>query len=286
MNYKYNFSRCTRDKRPIRTEQQTKVVIFTFSVEKNCLRESQPVFSENFSSVVGHRGGSSVAVSQGGGGGLDVVALGDDGGGLGPPHDGLSLHGNGHGDVVGSINMDGSGNLDDLLGVEGGVIGSVEWLVDVDWVLNLVDLLLHGHDGSIDSLGSLQDGWHSDGKMRSGGLQDPSGVPGDVAGLAEVDLLGHDGSWLVDGGHSLALGGGGVGSRGGGLGVGHGVVGNNGAGRVVLGSVGWHCSRPCSVDCSGHCSNHQLGGGGVGTSQDESKGHKRSHDARYLLLSC
>ena len=35
-----------------------------------------------------------------------------------------------------------TGNLDDLLGVEGGVIGSVVWLVDEDRVLHLVDLLL------------------------------------------------------------------------------------------------------------------------------------------------
>jgi len=170
-----------------------------------------------------------------------------------------------------------TGNLDDLLGVEGGVIGSVEWLVDEDGVLDLVDLLLHGHNGSVDSLASPQDSWHGDGKVRSGGLQDPGGVPGDVAGLAEVDLLGHDGSGLVDGGDPLSLVGGGVGSRSGGLSVGHWVVSNNGASRVMFGSVGW--------DGSGDCS-YQLCWGSIGTSQDKSKGHKRSHDARYLLLSC
>ena len=40
------------------------------------------------------------------GGGLDMVGVGHHGGGHGLPHDGLSLHGNGVGDVVGSVNMD------------------------------------------------------------------------------------------------------------------------------------------------------------------------------------
>ena len=42
----------------------------------------------------------------GSGGGLDMVGVGHHGLGHGLPHDGLSLHGNWVGDVVGSINMD------------------------------------------------------------------------------------------------------------------------------------------------------------------------------------
>ena len=41
-----------------------------------------------------------------GSGGLDMVGVGHHGLGHGLPHDGLSLHGNWVGDVVGSINMD------------------------------------------------------------------------------------------------------------------------------------------------------------------------------------
>ena len=82
---------------------------FTSSAEKKCLRKSQPVFSEMFSSVVGDSWGGSVSVTQGSGGGLlDVVALGHHGGGDGLLHNGLSLDSNGHGDIVGGVNMDGS----------------------------------------------------------------------------------------------------------------------------------------------------------------------------------
>ena len=72
--------------------------------------ESQPVFKFDNSSVVdswSSSGVASVANSSGGsGGGLDMVRVGHHGGSNGLPHDGLSLHGNGDGDVVGSINMD------------------------------------------------------------------------------------------------------------------------------------------------------------------------------------
>jgi len=230
-----------------------------------------------FSSVVGDSGGGGVSVTQGSGGGLlDVVALGDHGGGDGLLHNGLSLDSNGHGDIVGGVNMDGSWDLDDLGGVEGSVIGGIEWLVDEDGVLDLVDLLLDLDNGSIDSLCSPEDGGDSDGKVGSGGLQDPGGISGDIAGLAEVDLLGDDWGGLVDGGDALGLGVGGVGSRGGGLGIVDGVR-HDGPGSVVLSSIGWNCGRE---------SAYQLCGGTVGTSQEESKGHKRSHIARCLLLSC
>jgi len=246
-------------------------------------RESQPVFSVLFSSVVGDRLGSSVAIAEGSRGGLDVVGLSHHRGGHGLPHDGLSLDGDGDGDVVRSINMDGSWNLNDLLGVEGSVIGSVEWLVDVDWVLHLVDLLLDLDNGSVDSLGSLEDGGDGDGKVRGGGLEDPGGVSGDVAGLSEVDLLGDDRGGLVDRGDSRGLAVGGVRSWGSGLGIGDGMR-DNGTGSVVLGSIGGHRGRSRGGNCQG--GGHQLGGGSESTSQDKGKGHKRSHNARYLLLSC
>jgi len=244
--------------------------------------ESQPVFSVIFSSVVGDRMGS-VAKGRGGDSLLDVVGLSHHGGGHGLPHDGLSLDGDGDGDVVRSINMDGSWNLNDLLGVEGSVIGGVEWLVDIDWVLNLVDLLLDLDDGSVDSLGSLEDCGHGNGKVGGGGLEDPGGVSGDIVGLSEVDLLGDDRGGLVDGGDSWGLAVGGVRSRSSGLGIGDGMR-DNGTGRVVLGSIGGHRGRSRGGNCQG--GGNQLGGGSESTSQDKGKGHKRSHDARYLLLSC
>merc|ERR1712223_1630388 len=179
-----------------------------------------------------------------------MVRVGHDGLSNGLPHDGLSLHGNGDGDVVGSINMDGGGDLDDLLGVEGSVIRSIVRLVDEDGVLDLVDLL-HGLDnGGVDSLGSPEDSWDSDGKMRGGWLDDPGGIAGHVVGLAEVDLLGDDRGGLVDGG---------VGSRGGGSNVVD-WVSHNGSGRVMLWTIGWHGSR------AGTSVSHSSGGGNQGGS--------------------
>ena len=147
--------------------------------------------------------------------------------------------------------------------MEGSVIGGIEWLVNEDGVLDLVDLLLDLDNGSIDSLCSPEDGGDSDGKVRSGGLQDPGGISGDIAGLPKVDLLGDDWGGLVDGGDALGLGVGGEGSRGGGLGIVDGVR-HDGPGTVVLRSIGWNCGR---------VSAYQLCGGTVGTPQEESKGH-------------
>jgi len=190
-----------------------------------------------------------------------MVRVGHHGGSDGLLDDGLSLHGNGDGDVVGSINMDGGGDLDDLLGVEGGVIRSIVRLVDEDGVLDLVDFL-HGLDNwGVDSLGSPEDSWDSNGQMRGGRLDDPGGVAGHVVGLAEVDLLGDDGGGLVDGGDSGGLLDGGVGSGGGG---GHVVdwVSHHGPGRVMLGPVGWHGGGPGSSVSHGARGGHQGGGGG------------------------
>lgn len=234
------------------------------------------------SSVVDSWGSGGI----GSGGGLDMVGVGHHGGGHGLPHDGLSLHGNGVGDVVGSVNMDGGGDLHDLLGVEGGVIRSIERLVDEDGVLDLVNLL-HGLDnGGVDSLGSPEDSWDSDGKMRGGWLDDPGGVAGHEVGLAEVDLLCDDRGGLVDGGDSGSLLDGGVGSRSCGSDVIH-WVRHDGSGGVMLRTVGWHGSGSGSSVSHGSGGGKQRGGGGSESrSQDEGEGHKRSHDAaRYLLLS-
>ena len=68
-------------------------------------RESQPVFSAMFSSVVCE---ASEADSRDDSGLLDVVGLSHHGGSHGLPHDGLSTHGGGHGHGVRGINVDGS----------------------------------------------------------------------------------------------------------------------------------------------------------------------------------
>lgn len=196
-----------------------------------------------------------------GGGGLDMVGVGHHGGSHGLPHDGLSLHGDGVGDVVGSINMDGGGHLHDLLGVEGGVIRSIEGLVDEDGVLDLVNLLQGLDNGGVNSLGSPEDSWDSDGKMRGGRLDDPGGVAGHVVGLTEVDLLGDDRGGLVDGGDSSGLLDGGVRSRDG---RSHVVdwVGNHGSGRVMLGTIGGHGSSRGSSVSQSSGGRDQGGGGG------------------------
>jgi hypothetical protein len=205
--------------------------------------------------------GSIAEGGDGGGGGLDVVGVGHHGGGHGLPHDGLSLDGDWDGDVIGSVNMDGGGNLNDLLGVEGGVEGGIVRLVDEDGVLDLVNLL-HGLDnGGVDSLGSPEDGWDGDGKVRGGGLDDPGGVAGHVVGLAQVDLLGDHWGGLVDGGDSGSLGGGGVGGGGGGGDVVDGMR-DDGSGRVVLRPVGGHGGGAGSSSVSHGARGGNQGAGG------------------------
>ena len=137
--------------------------------------------------------------------------------------------------------------------MEGGVIRSIVRLVDVDWLLDLVNLLHGLHNGGVDSLASPEDGGDGDGKVRGSGLEDPGGVAGDEAGLAKVHLLGHHGGGLVDGGHALGLGGGGEGSRGGGRHIVDGV-GHHGAGGVVVGTSGGR--------------SHGVGGGSHGVGGD------------------
>ena len=192
--------------------------------------------------------GTGMGVGTGGvDGGKDtavdgVLGVGDHGGGLGPPHDGLAGDGGGHGHVVGGVNMDGGGHLDDVLLVHGHVVGDVHATLHHHGVLDLVHLNLLLDNGGVVSNGSPKDGGHRDGKMGGGGLQDPAGVAGDKAGLSEVDLLGDDGGGLVHGGDALGLGGGGEGGGGGG---GHVVdgVGHHGAGGVVLGAQGGRSNR-------------------------------------------
>jgi len=267
------------------------------------------------SSVSGNSGSSGVSSDSNWGSSVDVVRVSHDGGSNGLLDDGLSLDGNWDGDVVWGVNVDWGGDLDDLLGKERSVIGGIVWLVDKDGLLDVVDLSLGLDDGGVDGLGSLEDGWDSDGEMGGGGLVDLGGVSGDVAGLAVVNLLGDNGSGLVNGGDTGALGMGGVRSRGSGFSISDWGVGDNWAGRVVLGSVGnWssgshsgsgsNCGSSCYSNSGGSGSiaktvdsgesktsvantgNGYISWGAESASHDKGKCHKRSHVARYLPLSC
>ena len=237
---------CT--KRPIRAGER---LYYSSPPTEKLSLEPQSVFRLFFSSVEegSSRGGSIGASSVGTVGDVagmhggedstvnEVLGVGHHRGGLGPPDDGLAGNRGGDGNVVGGINVDGGGDLHDVLLVDRHIIGDLNATLDQDGVLDLVDLNLLLDDGGVVGNGSLEDSGDRDGKMRGGGLEDPGGVAGDEAGLAKVHLLGHHGGGLVDGGHTLGLGGGGEGSRGGGRHIVDGV-GHHSTGGVVVGTSG------------------------------------------------
>jgi hypothetical protein len=242
--------------------------------------------------VTGVHGGEDTTVNN-------VLGVGHHGGGLGPPDDGLASDGGGDVDVVGGVNMDRGGHLDDVLLVDGDVIGDINATLNQDGVLDLVDLNLLLDDGGVVSNGSPQDSGDRDGKMRGGGLEDPGGVAGDEAGLAEVHLLGDHGGGLVHGGDTGCLGGGGEGSRGSRGDVVDGV-GDDGASRVVVGADG---CRPDGVGggsdsvsndtvADGSCNRGNcvrdagvVLGRSEGAGQDEGECNKRPHADGSLPLS-
>lgn len=156
--------------------------------------------------VVGQRGGSIAVMSHEGGLGHDVgVVMPDNGSAVGFLDDGLTLDGVRLGDGVGPGHMDGSGDLDDPLDGFDHVIGHVVGLFNGVGLVDCVDLLLDGDDGSIDGLGALQGGGHGDPEVRNSGLEDLSDVSRDVGGLSQMNLLSDDGGGVVDGGYSGGL---------------------------------------------------------------------------------
>jgi len=274
--------------------------------------------SSNGSSSVSGNGVSSN--SNGGSGGnssdrgssVDVVGVGHNSRGNGLLDDGLSLNGNWDGDVVGSINMDWGGDLDNLLGQERSVIRSIIRLLDMDWGLDIVDLSLGLDNRGVDSLGSLEDSWDSNGKMGGSWLVDLGGISGNIAGLSIVNLLGDNWCGLVNGGDSSSLSSSGVRCWGSGFGIGYRSVGNNRASRVVLSSIGnwggsnsWGSSNSnCGSSSSDSDSSWgssiaktmntsktktsiantvegQISWGAEGTSHDKGKGCERFHVARF-----
>jgi len=246
-------------------------------------------------------GGSSISSSVDNRGGLDragdssmgnMVGVGHHSGGNRLLDDGLTLDWDGVGGIVRSINMDGGGDLDNVGGGEGGVIGDGNLTLNKDGGLDIVYLNLAVDDGSIDGLGSLEDSGDLDGEMRGGRLQDSGVVSGDIAGLSIVDLLGDDGLRLVDSGDSGSLSNSGVGGGGSGLGIGLGDGLNRSVGDEAV-SCGGRASAvghsTSSVGTSytsvgsGHTSNagngEGDGGGPAHCGQDKGKCHKWSHFA-------
>merc|ERR1712123_268430 len=134
--------------------------------------------------------------------------------------------------------------------------------------------------------------------MGGGWLVDPGGISGHIAGLSKVHLLGDNWGGLVDGGHSSSLGGGGVRGRGSRGGICYWGMGDNGAGGVVLSSVGnWGCDitktmnsskRSCGITKTVNSSKSKSGiakvspsdghisGSAESASQNKGKCHKRS----------
>jgi len=254
--------------------------------------------------VDGSNGGSSKVsgITNSSGGSIDMVRVSHNRGSYGLLDDGLSLDSNWDSNIVRGINMDGGWDLDDLLGVEGSIIGGINLALNKDWALDVVDLSLGLDNGGVDSLGSLEDSWDSNGKMGGGWLVDLGGVSGHIAGLAEVHLLGDHRGGLVDGGDSSTLGCCGVRSRGSWLSISYWGMGDNWASRVVLSSISngsssssnwsnssnWGSSSIAKTmdssktkSCIG-ASNGKISRGAIGTSHHKGKGHKRSHIARYL----
>lgn len=257
----------------------------------------------SISCISGNSGGSNS--------GIDMVRVSHDSGGNGLLDDGLSLDSDWVWDIVRGINMDGGWDLDDLLGVEGSIIRGINLALNEDGILDIVDFSLGLDNGGVDSVGSLKDSWDSNGKMGGGWLVDLGGISGHIAGLSKVDLLGDNWGGLVDGGHSSSLGGSCVRGRGSGGGICYWGMGNNGASRVVLSSIGnggsgsysWgsssitKSSRGCGIaktmDSSESkssipktASNSDISGCAESASHNKGKCHKRSHIARYLPLSC
>ena len=160
-----------------------------------------------------------------------------------------------------------------LLGQERSVIRSIIRLLDMDWVVDIVDLSLGLDNRGADSLGSLKDSWDSNGKIGSSWLVDLGGISGNIAGLSIVNLLGHNWSWLVHSCHTLSLGNCGVWSWGSWGNIVDGV-GDNSTSGVVLRSISWDGCWGSSSNCG-----HSWGGNSIvrwsaiGTSKNKSESH-------------
>ena len=217
------------------------------------------------SSITVSKGSSGVSVSNGS---RDVVGVGDDRSSNSLPDNGLSNNRDRMGDSIGFVNMDGSGDLNNLLPENGDIIGDLNTSLNIDRLIDSVDLGLGLDNGSIDGLSSLKDCGDLNGKMRGSGLVDGGIVSRDIRGLTIVNLLGDDGSGLVNSGNAFTLGLSLVGGR-----DGYSRSGNCDCGSSSIGQMG-RCS--CITQMSGGSSiakssgvSENVGGSSVGAPKDE-----------------
>merc|ERR1719373_894619 len=110
--------------------------------------------------------------------------------------------------------------------------------------------------------------WGVAGKMGGSWLVDLGGISGNIAGLSIVNLLGDNWCGLVNGGNSSSLSSSGVRCRGSGFSIGYRSMGNNGASRVVLSSIGNWGGSNCGSSSSDSDSSW---GSGVAKTMDTSK---------------
>jgi len=210
-------------------------------------------------------GGSGITVSKGSrgvsmsNGSSNVVGVGDDGSSNGLPDNGLSNNRDRVGDSVGFVNMDGGGDLNNLLSENGDIIGDLNTSLNIDRLVDGVDLGLGLDNGSIDGLSSLKDGGDLNGKIRGSGLVDGGSISGDIRSLAIVNLLGDDGSRLVNGGDTLSLS----------LGVVGGRDSYSGSCKSDCGSSSIGQMGRCSSIAKSSGVSQNVGGSGVGTPKDE-----------------
>ena len=127
------------------------------------------------SSITITKGGRGIAMSNGSSDG-SVVGVGDDGSSHGLSHNGLSNNRDGVGDGIGFVNMNWSGDLNNLFSEDGDIIGYLDTSLNIDGLIDGVDLGLGLDNGGVDGLGSLEDSGHLDGKMGGGRLVNSSGI--------------------------------------------------------------------------------------------------------------
>lgn len=142
-----------------------------------------------------------------------VVGVSDNGGSLGALDDGLALDGGWDGDVVRSIDVNGGGDLDNVLLVDGDIIWNLNTTFNKDGVLDVVDLNLLLDNGGVVGNGPSEDGGDGDREMGGGWLMDHGVVSRNKVSGSVVDLFGDNGGRLVNGGDTLSLMGGGVRGR-------------------------------------------------------------------------
>jgi len=123
------------------------------------------------------RGSSNSGISSDNwGSSIDMVGVSHDSRCDRLPDDRFSLDGNWVWDVVRSINMDGGWDLNNVHGVEGGIIRGINLALNEDGILDIVDFSVGLDNGGIDSVCSPKDSWDRDGKMGGGWLVDLGGI--------------------------------------------------------------------------------------------------------------